>query len=111
MEPKLTTASLLRAGSFARGLFCFDKLPEFRNDPGILRRELSAEDVPPGWPSSPEEIKGRRCCSYEITRDNPFTTSLTQWPIFDFRQSRQTPPPQKKGKRKEKKRGRSKSMT
>lgn len=49
----LTIASLVIAGSFTAGLFCFEKLPEFITGPDILRREESIEDKPAGRPSSP----------------------------------------------------------
>lgn len=47
-----TNASLLNAESGATGLFCFEKGPEFKIGPDILRLEESMEDKPAGRASS-----------------------------------------------------------
>ena len=43
-----TNASLLNADSWATGLFCFEKVPEFNIWDDILRLEESMEDRPSG---------------------------------------------------------------
>lgn len=48
----ITNASLVSAWSLATRFFCFDKLPEFKIGPDILRREEFIEEKPAGWPSS-----------------------------------------------------------
>ena len=52
-DKSLTIASFEMAESFATGLFCLKKLPEFTRGPEFLLREGSPDAQPAGLPSSP----------------------------------------------------------
>lgn len=61
----ITMGSLARGGSFATGLFCLAKLPEFTIGPECLLRVGSVKDQPEGLPSSPP-VENQPCYSYHV---------------------------------------------